>query len=140
MSKLLTARDYDGFRALLNNRRVELNMSMIELDHTAKMPSGYSSKLLAPKRDDGSHYKRIGPDSMHKLLAALGVEIVIQPTSAGSLVLGGDQENCPQIKILRLNARKGGLASYAKMNSMERTRFARLGGIASAKKRARRKP
>jgi hypothetical protein len=133
---LLTARDYEGFRALLNTRRIELRLNMLQLDELASLPSGYCSKLLsAPRAKGGCYQRNIGPESMGKILAALSVEISILPAQAGSHILRGDKASFPQVKALSLNVRKGGLIAYGKMNSMQRKRFAMAGAAASAKKR-----
>lgn len=130
MAELPTARDYEGFRRLLDARRKVLRMSMLELDHLANMPSGYSAKLLC-----GNHPKNIGPDSMGKLLAALSVEIAIMPTALGNDVSRGEIGSYPQLILMRERCRKGGLATFAKMSAVKRTALARKGARARWKKR-----
>ena len=75
----LIASDFDGFRALLNNRRMELHLSMLELDHIAGLPSGYAARILAPPKKDSPYNRKLGPESLCKLLDALVVGIRLVP-------------------------------------------------------------
>jgi len=125
----ITARDYESFRALLNGRRQELHLTMLELDEIARLPSGYASKLLSEPRRKRNYHHTIGGQSMDKLLSALGVEIALVPARAGS----SEIQSYPQ--LLRERRRKGGLARFAKLTKKQRAEFSRKGGIASAAKR-----
>jgi hypothetical protein len=46
MDAMPLVRNYVGLRDLLNDRRVELRLSMLELDHLGNLPEGYSAKIL----------------------------------------------------------------------------------------------
>lgn len=129
------ARDYEGFRALLNNRRMELGLSFIELDHLAQMQGGYSAKLLSPPREAGQYYKRIGHDSMNKLLEALGVEIHIMPGVPRNDDSESEELTYPHVVLLRERGRRGQAAWMAKTNPRKRLEWARKAARARWKRR-----
>lgn len=130
------ARDYDGVRSMLNDRRIELRLSMLELDHLAELPSGYASKILSGTHKKGP-YSCIGPGALGKLLAALGVGIRLEQVSDGSGISRGVNPDLPHLRLWRQRSRKAGLKAYGQMNSIERGKFARAGGIASGIARRR---
>jgi hypothetical protein len=51
--RLLVATDYDGLRRVLNDRRMMLKMSMLELDQRAGLAEGHGSKILCGARNVG---------------------------------------------------------------------------------------
>lgn len=126
----LVARDYETFRQLLDYRRMELGLNMLDVDKLAGLSSGYSSKVLSKPRKIGNNYRTVGPDSMGKFLKALGVEIQLVPAIAGS----SENASYPQA-FLKERARSGALAQRAKMTPKQLREFARKGGLASAAKR-----
>jgi hypothetical protein len=130
------ARNYDGFREMLNDRRIQLRLSMLELDHLAHLPSGYSSKILSGTRKKGT-FSAIGRDTMGKLLSALSIGIRLEPVSDGSGFSRGEKPDLPHLRLWRQRSRKAGLKAYGQMNSIERGKFARAGGIASGIARRR---
>jgi len=129
----VTACDYDGFIALLNNRRMELSLPMTAVNDLAGLPGGYANKILLGTHRKGP-YNAIGPGTLDKLLAAFGVGIQIVPAVAGSSA----NASYPQA-FLRERARRGGLARYSKMTPRQVREFARKGGLASAAKRRKQK-
>jgi hypothetical protein len=73
---LYSARDYDGLRTLINARRIELRMKLLDLDHDARLQNGYAAKLVCGMRN-------FGPLTLGPILDALGVDIVLIPRSVG---------------------------------------------------------
>ncbi|TPV98121.1 MAG: hypothetical protein USCAAHI_02451 [Beijerinckiaceae bacterium] len=121
---LLFARDYEGFRALLNDRRIELRLSMLELDALAGLPSGYSSKSLsAPRKKGGCFQRNIGPESMGKILAALSLVIRVEQDPSCANFPRGESPIYPHLKLWRERARKAGAKRYAQMSRLEREAF-----------------
>ena len=132
-TEMNTACDYDGFIALLRDRKNKLGLAFTELNDLAGLPGGYANKILLGSHRKGP-YSAIGPESLAKLLRALGIEIQIVPAVAGSSA----NASYPQA-LLRERARLGGLARYSKMTPRQVREFARKGGLASAAKRKVRK-
>lgn len=66
------ASDYDAFRAAIRARVEQLNISRLCLDNVAGVPSGYTSKLLAP-----CGRKKIGQFSLELMLKAVGLKMVL---------------------------------------------------------------
>jgi hypothetical protein len=71
---------YDQLRDALNHRRVELGLTMLEVDERAGLSSGHASKLLVPPSKQMSLcYRNIGPVSLPLVLGALKVRIRLEP-------------------------------------------------------------
>jgi len=127
----VTARDYDGFIALLKNRKNELNLSFIELNHLARLPSGYANKILL-----GTHRKgacnAIGPGALDKLLKALGIEIQIVPAPPGIYVSGGEIGSYTH--LLSARGKRGAAEWIRKTTPTQRKEWARKAAKARWKK------
>ena len=125
---LCSARDYGELRALIDARRIELRMKLLDLDHDAGLQNGYAAKLVCGMRN-------FGPLTLGPILDALGVDIVLQPRQAGS-------ETKPQENVLRFahitrlknNASLGGRMRRAQMTDAEWSKHCRKAGKASALK------
>lgn len=63
---------YEDFHAALRARAEQLGVSRETIDAMAGLPSGYASKVLAPKP-----MKRIGPTSLPLLVPALGMQLAL---------------------------------------------------------------
>ena len=71
---------YDDFRRALNQRRVALGMSMLDLDARSGLADGYSSKILgAAPAAHGRYHRNIGPVALDCLLPALRVRLRLEP-------------------------------------------------------------
>jgi hypothetical protein len=66
------ARDYAQFRHLIDARRIELGLRMLDVDVDARLPDGYFAKLICGKRG-------FGEKSLGAVLAVLGVELLLAP-------------------------------------------------------------
>jgi hypothetical protein len=66
------ARNYAELRKLVDARRIELRMRMLDVDFDAKLQDGYFAKLMCGTRN-------FGPVSLGAVLAALGVDICLVP-------------------------------------------------------------
>jgi hypothetical protein len=116
---LRSAHDYDGLRALINARRVELRMRHLDLDHDAGLQSGYAGKIFCGM-------KNFGPLTLGPILDALGVDIVLMPRQAGTE--GKTHDNVLQfahITRLRNNSALGGRLRRASMTNSEWSKFCR---------------
>jgi hypothetical protein len=116
---LYSASDYDGLRALINARRVELRMRHLDLDHDAGLQSGYAGKLFCGMRN-------FGPLTLGPILDALDVDIVLMPRQAGSEVK--PQENVlrfAHITRLQNYSTLGGRMRRAMMTDAEWSKFCR---------------
>lgn len=120
-----TAHSYADFRALLNGRRMQLGLSMEELDHIAAFPSGYSSKLLVSNYKKHDQQRNLGPGSLNKMLDALVVGVRLVPGVPGSDDLPREIDTCAQLALLRERGRKGHAAWMAKTNPRKRIEWAR---------------
>lgn len=75
---------YEQLRAALNRRRIELGLSMTDLDARAGWPDGYTGKVLSNPNSIHSCYRRnLGPSSMDLVLGALRVKLAIIPIACG---------------------------------------------------------
>jgi hypothetical protein len=72
------ARDYEGLRGLIDARRIELGLRMLDVDVDAGLPDGYFAKLICGKRG-------FGEKSLGAVLAVLGVELHLGPRPDGKL-------------------------------------------------------
>ena len=69
---IAVVRDYDGLRAALIARRVELRLSLEELDAISGVADRYSGKVLLGTRC-------FGDMSLQAILGALRLELVVRP-------------------------------------------------------------
>jgi len=126
-----TARDYDGFIALLNDRRRKLGLPMTAVNDLAGLPGGYANKILL-----GTHRKgrcsAIGPESMAKLLKALGIEIQIVPAPPGIDVSGGGIRSYTH--LLSARGKRGAAEWMRKTTPTQRREWARKAAKARWKK------
>jgi hypothetical protein len=116
---LRSARDYDGLRALINARRVELRMRLLDLDHDAGLQNGYAGKIFCGM-------KNFGPGTLGPILDALDVEIVLMPRSVGTAAK--IHENVLQFaNVTRLKnyASLGGRISRSRRTDQEWSKFCR---------------
>lgn len=63
---------YHELRRQLNIRRVELGMTMIDVDRASGLPGGYASKIFCGDRN-------LGPKSFGVVLGALRLAIRLEP-------------------------------------------------------------
>jgi hypothetical protein len=109
----------EKLRAMLNERRVELRMSMANVDEDAGLPPGTFEKLT-------TGVKNYGPANFGLVLEALGIEIALKPTGAGIEGKIDDlQEPLSNLETLRANAPLGGRMRRAKMTKPEWSKFCR---------------
>jgi hypothetical protein len=76
---MMTASNYDELRKLINARRIELRMTMLDVDGEANLQDGYFAKLICGARN-------FGPMSLGAVLAVLDVDIVLVPRSPTGLM------------------------------------------------------
>lgn len=133
--KIATATNSEGLRALLNDRRIELKLTMLELDDLTGLPDGYCSTLLCGGRG-------FGKLSLGLMLQALGCTVAVVPSSAGKALnaceIGSLKDGLRSTRIREI-ARLGGLARRAKASEDEWRAFSAAGGHARAKKIRQRK-
>jgi predicted transcriptional regulator len=80
-------RDFDELATALRNRRLELGMSQLELDHRSGLPDGYTAKLeLVASNPTAKNARNIGRLSLPLMLEALGLTLIVKPTSHQDLV------------------------------------------------------
>jgi hypothetical protein len=109
----------EELRAMLNERRVELRMSMANVDEDAGLPPGTFEKLT-------TGVKNYGPANFGPVLDALGIEIALMPTGAGTEGKIDDrQEPMSNLKTLQANAPLGGRIRRAMMTKPEWSKFCR---------------
>jgi hypothetical protein len=73
------ARPIPGYKGLVETcrqRAEELEVSRLELDRLAGLPSGYSAKLLG-KDGAGARQKRMWPIGLEAMLGVLGLKILL---------------------------------------------------------------
>ena len=126
-----TARDYDGFIALLNDRRKRLGLPFTALNDLSGLPGGYANKILLGTHRKGD-YSAIGPDSMAKLLKALGIEIQIVPAPPGTDVSGDKIGSYAQ--VLSARGKRGAAEWMRKTTPTQRREWARKAAKARWKK------
>jgi hypothetical protein len=71
------ASNLDGLRKLIDARRVELQLTMLDVDIDAELQDGYFAKLMCGMRN-------FGPKSLDAVLTALRVDICLTPRPGGS--------------------------------------------------------
>ena len=135
---LFVAVDYRGLMGALGERKKELGLTNLELDELGGLAGGYTSKLFC-----GS--KRLGLETLGKLLTALNAKVVVVPADA-ELALPKLTKNAIPIKDLseikekrREWARKGGKKRHLLTSPRRRKAIAALAGRASGEARRLRK-
>jgi hypothetical protein len=107
----------EKLRAMLNERRVELRMSMANVDEDAGLPPGTFAKIAAG-------VKNFGPGTLGPILDALDVEIALKPTGAGTEgKIDDPQEPLSNLETLRANAPLGGRINLEKPRAAIRARW-----------------
>lgn len=87
-----TFRRYDELIAALRARRIELGLTMLELDARIGWPDGYTSKIEAGFKTPGVKTKRgnfraLGPATLHEVLRGLDLELTIAPAGEAMLAI-----------------------------------------------------
>jgi len=128
--------DFETLRLALAQRKRDLRMSNLELDHLAKLQSGYTGKLMCG-------IKRPGDMSLPALLGALGAELVLIPSRAKDnpespgehgAALGGLK------KVLSARGKKGAAKRFLRTTAEERSRHAKkMNRVRWAKARAKKR-
>jgi hypothetical protein len=70
---------FSDYRTLIETcraRAAELEISRLELDRLAKLPDGYSAKILG-KEENAKDAKRIWPKGLGAMLDTLGLKIIL---------------------------------------------------------------
>lgn len=130
-------RNYAELKSALNERRIELKMTMLELDELAGLQQGYSGKLFSMAASS----RNFGPISLGNVLKALGVELVILPTQPGkrrAFKIIGVRDKL-RLNRMAIYGRRGGLAAKMKATPEEWRQFCRAGQMAMIRKRQKRK-
>jgi hypothetical protein len=132
--RLLLASDYVSLRVALNERRMALKMTMLELDARAGLTEGHGSKLLCGTRN-------FGEVTLPLLLGALGVAICLVeiPADGRTYKIKAIRRDAFLKRRLSQIAAKGGKARFAKMSAEQKADFCRKGRQARAEKIARHK-
>jgi hypothetical protein len=111
----------DQLRQAIDARRKELKLTCLEVDSDARLPSGYFSKYLCGSRN-------LGPEALEKVIAVLGVEILLVPL--GMLASGKhvslERSNDLSTSKMRKIASLGGKARWAGVPPEDRTAHAQL--------------
>jgi transcriptional regulator with XRE-family HTH domain len=111
----------DQLRQAIDARRKELKLTCLDLDSDAGLASGYFSKYLCGSRN-------LGPEALEKVIAVLGVEIVLVPK--GMLAFGKhvslERNHDLSTSKMRKIAALGGKARWANVPPEDRTAHAQL--------------
>jgi hypothetical protein len=130
----MTARPRDQLRNAVDARRKELKLTCLDVDSDAGLASGYFSKYLCGSR-------HLGPDALEKVIAFLGVEIVLVPK--GMLASGKhvslERNNDLSTSKMRKIAALGGKARWANVPPEDRIAHAQLIAEVRWNKEARRR-
>ena len=128
----VTASDYDGFIALLNDRRKKLGLPMTAINDLAGLPGGYANKILLGTHRKGP-YNAIGPGTLDKLLAAFGVgiQIVLAPLS----IDGSGGKIGSYTQVLSARGRRGAAERMRKTTPTQRREWARKAAKARWKRK-----
>jgi hypothetical protein len=70
--RLAIVTDYDSLYSILRSRADQLKAARGTLDHVSGLPAGYVAKLLGEGKS-----RRVGWQSLHPLLATLGLKLVL---------------------------------------------------------------
>jgi hypothetical protein len=138
-ASLFVAVDYRTLMGAFVQRKMSLGLTNLELDDRGGLAGGYTSKLFC-----GS--KRLGLETLGKLLTALGAKVVVVPADA-ELALPKLTKKAFPIKDLseeikekrREWGRKGGKKRHLLIMPRRRKAIAALAGRASAEARRLRK-
>lgn len=129
-------RDFETLRAALAQRKRDLRMSNLELDHVAKLQSGYTGKIMCGT-------KRPGDMSLPALLGALGAELVLVPSRAGEPAEVKAEHGAARDalkKVLSARGKKGAAKRLLRTTAAERSRHAKkMNRVRWAKARAKRR-
>jgi hypothetical protein len=131
--------DYRSLMGALIERKIALGLTNLEIDELGGLAGGYTSKLFC-----GS--KRLGLETLGKLLTALGTKVVVVPADA-ELALPKLTRNAipikdlsPEVKEKRSEwGRKGGKKRSLLTSPRRRKAIAAMAGRASAEARRLRK-
>jgi hypothetical protein len=111
----------DQLRQAIDARRKELRLTCLDVDTDAELPSGYFSKYMSCVRN-------LGPDALGKVIAVLGVQIVLVPL--GMLASGKhirlERSNDLSTSKMRKIAALGGKARWANVPPEDRIAHAQL--------------
>ena len=138
-ASLFVASDYRTLMGAFIERKQALGLTNLELDELGGLAGGYTSKLFC-----GS--KRLGLETLGKLLTALDAKVVVVPANA-ELALPKLTKNAIPIKDLseeikekrRDWGRKGGKKRHLLTSPRRRKAIAAMAGRASAEARRLRK-
>lgn len=85
----------DAAAEALNERRIELNLSLIELDEAARQAPGTAAKYLGP-----GGLKSLGVGSLFKLAGALGLRVVLEvdPVATANTLAESRSRNAAQAR------------------------------------------
>ena len=129
-------RDFETLRAALAQRKRDLRMSNLELDHVAKLQSGYTGKIMCGT-------KRPGDMSLPALLGALGAELVLVPSSAKDRAEWRAEHAIALDalkKVMSARGKKGAAKRVLRTTEAERSRHAKkMNRVRWAKARAKRR-
>jgi hypothetical protein len=133
-NRLLVADSYNGLREILNERRRQLKLSMIELDERAGLSGGYAGHILGGSR-------KFGGTSLELLLGALGVQLALVeiPKDGKTYRIRAIRRDAFLQNRMSEIARRGALARNAQLTPEERIAASRKASAASALARAKRK-
>jgi len=106
--------DYESLRRALNERRIDLKMTMLSLDHEAGLQDGYAAKMFCGDRN-------FGPTTLWPALQSLGLQMVLIPASAGTMLTPYEINGVDSFAQERRKkiASLGGKARRAKLSDLE---------------------
>ena len=84
---ILTVASQEDFAAALKQRRLDMGLTQMELDHIAGFHDGYSAHLEAPFTRSGKKSFKLTPMAVI-WLDTLGLRLVLEPVSRTSSALG----------------------------------------------------
>jgi hypothetical protein len=110
--------DYEQLKRALNERRMELKLTILELDTDAGLQDGYAAKCFCGDRN-------FGPKTLWPVIDALGLRMVLVPAvpaSAGTVFMPCEINGVDVFQQERLKkiASLGGKARRAKMSGPQR--------------------
>jgi hypothetical protein len=117
----MTARPRDPLRLAIDDRRRELKLTMAEMDHAAGLQDGYFAKYMCGSRN-------FGPGTLAKVIAVLGVQIVLVPEgmlASLSKLSTGSHQKIRSIGSLGGKARAAALAPEARSAIAQKAAAAR---------------
>jgi hypothetical protein len=99
-------KDYTQLVQVLDARRRQLGIRMVDLDYKSRLQEGYAAKLICGMR-------KLGPVSLPLMLETLGLEIVVTLDKLGLELLVAEKRPVRPSDVERreqLSASKAGLA------------------------------